>query len=914
MRSLHDRGDTSVPLALPGIGDDVFGFRLQYELGSGAFAKVFLAEQVDLAGRPVVLKISSTDGREPQTLAQLQHTNIVPIYSHHEDAALGLRAVCMPFLGGASLSRVLGTLWLVTSQPTRARQFVCALSEVSAPSLAEVAAAQMANVPPTAAAPKDNLDLAAQVPLARLERLSYIELTAWFGAGLADGLHHAHQRGILHRDIKPSNILIAADGQPLLLDFNLAQDVKDPAGCRHANMGGTVAYMAPEHLRAMTSRDPALARQVDRRSDVYSLGMVLYEMLVGHKPFDQSASYAAMPSLIDAMALERAQVIPSVKERRPDVPWGLESVVRKCLHPEPDRRYQEAGQVAEDLRALLENRPLRHAPELSHVERVAKWTRRHPRLATTASVSAVALLTLGLLGAALTAVWSSWQATSAQLAIAEDREQLQQFDADAVRAFGLISTTADVDGLDQHRRGLEVCKKSLDTYHVLERDDWQSLPLWHRLDEDRRVHLLDNIREVLLMYAWARARDAGHGADGLQEALAVLERAEAIAGLAPTAALWHDRAFYLDKLGRVKEAARAHAQAAATPPTTARDYYLLALTRIRTEGSATALAALDRAIALNPQQYWALLQRGACRLDVGDSLLAVSDFSEAIRLQPDGALGYFNRACALARAGRHAAAIEDYTRALDCDPQMVLAHLNRGTSHLELKQHSAALANFDRAVALGRNDATLHAGRGVALEALGKPVEADAAFAQALSGLDKLTPPLRLRVLWAHGFAVAARRPAAAAASFNTVLDVQPREPHALYGKAMLAAQADDIEAALAYFKRALEADPAFVEARRYRAILYARRGELARASHDINLCLEKEPQSGATLYAAACVAALALEHAEPTHAADVAAQALTLLEQAFRQHYGQDRAATDRDLAALRDLPRFKMLLAGQN
>ena len=130
-------------------------------------------------------------------------------------------------------------------------------------------------------------------PSAALRELSYEHAAAWIVAQLADGLHHAHQRGILHRDIKPSNILISAEGQPLLLDFNLAQaEDEDPA---HATIGGTVAYMAPEHLRALVGRTPALIRQVDRRSDIYSLGMVLAEMLTGHRPFEQSGSYSALP-------------------------------------------------------------------------------------------------------------------------------------------------------------------------------------------------------------------------------------------------------------------------------------------------------------------------------------------------------------------------------------------------------------------------------------------------------------------------------------------------------------------------------------------------------------------------------------------------------------------------------------------
>ncbi len=114
-----------------------------------------------------------------------------------------------------------------------------------------------------------------------------------FDISAADGLHHAQDRGILHRDIKPSNILLSADGQPLLLDFNLAQAQDEDA--THATIGGTVAYMSPEHLRALLGRTPALIRQVDRRSDIYSLGMVLAEMLTGRRPFEQSGSYSVLP-------------------------------------------------------------------------------------------------------------------------------------------------------------------------------------------------------------------------------------------------------------------------------------------------------------------------------------------------------------------------------------------------------------------------------------------------------------------------------------------------------------------------------------------------------------------------------------------------------------------------------------------
>src|SRR5262249_3141405 len=114
-------------------GEEVFGFRLRHELGRGAFARVFLGEQPELADRPVVLKVSAMEGREAQTMAQLQHTHIVPVYSIHEDARAGLRAVCMPYFGGASLSAVLKALWVEKGRPDAGEQLVSALAAVASP-------------------------------------------------------------------------------------------------------------------------------------------------------------------------------------------------------------------------------------------------------------------------------------------------------------------------------------------------------------------------------------------------------------------------------------------------------------------------------------------------------------------------------------------------------------------------------------------------------------------------------------------------------------------------------------------------------------------------------------------------------------------------------------------------------------
>jgi serine/threonine protein kinase/tetratricopeptide (TPR) repeat protein len=874
-------GPAAPRTGLPGPGDTLLGFRLLRELGRGAFARVYLAEQADLAGRPVVVKVSAVRGAEPQLLAQLQHTHIVPVYSVHEDAASGVRALCMPFFGGASLSDVLRALHAKTPRPARGADLVAALDEVGAPVAGNPAAS-------------------GESPRDVLARLPYAHAAAWVVARLAEGLEHAHARGVLHRDVKPSNALLTADGQAMLLDFNLAEEGDvDPA---HATLAGTVAYMAPEHLQALARRDPALARRVDHRADVYALGMVLFEMLAGSRPFDQSGSYAPLPVLIEAMAVERGRTVPSVRRARPDVPWGLESVVRKCLAPDPNRRYQRAGELAEDLRRFLADRPLRHAPELSSRERAAKWRRRHPRLtagAAVASVAATALLAAGLL---LAGVWGRLADTGGRLAEAQARERMRRYEDGTVRALCLVNTQSDLQ--DHLARGQSVCEETLGLYGVLDGPGWREPDDWALLGGGDRRRLAEDTRELLLLLAGAKVRLGGGARGAVREALGLADRAAEVPGLPACRAVWEDRAGYRAALGDAAGAAADRAAAGATPAAGARDHYLLAMTCAREGRLPEAVRHLDEAVRLNPRHYWSWLQRGLVRQAQGDPALAAGDFQACVALWPDFAWGHFNRGCALAQWGRRAEAVDAYTRALEQDPGLVPAFVNRGLARLELGADAGALDDFDAAAGRGRGDAVLHSGRGVALERLGRHAEADAAFAAAAGRADLLPAEARARLRWVYGFAVAARLPGEAAAAFAEVLREEPRQPQALYGAAMLADRAGRNREALGYYTRALEAAPGFAEARRFRAVLLARTGDAAAARREIDACLTAEPASGAVHYAAACVHALACARGGD------AARALDHLRRAFALGYGADRAADDADLAAVRGRPEFRRLI----
>jgi tetratricopeptide (TPR) repeat protein len=423
-------------------------------------------------------------------------------------------------------------------------------------------------------------------------------------------------------------------------------------------------------------------------------------------------------------------------------------------------------------------------------------------------------------------------------------------------------------------------------------------------------------RELALLLAGARVRLAPGDPAVLRGALELLDRSEAAEGpeLEPSRAAGLDRARYLELLGDRAAAEAARRRAEQTPARSARDHYLLATAFARRggpDGYARAVAELNEALRLNPRHFWSLVQRGVCRLELGQLPAAAGDFGQCAGLRPDLAWGFFNRGYVLDRDGQKEGAVADYTVALERDPAFAPARLNRGLALLELRRYGPALDDFGRVLALPGHggDAAAHAGRAIALEGLGRHAEALAAFAEALRRAEPEPTPARARVLWSFGFAVAERDPAAARRAFDDALHDDPRQPQALYGRGMLDAREGREGQALGWFDRAVAADPAFDQARRSRALVLARLGDWARAGRDINRCLDRDPNSGETLYVAACVAALAAGKLDDPKATG---QALQLLRQALDRGVGRDRLAGDPDLENLRALPEFRRMTGG--
>ncbi len=196
----------------------------------------------------------------------------------------------------------------------------------------------------------------------------------WWLHEVASALDYAHGRGVLHRDIKPANVLLTPYGRPLLADFNLAQSPVALRGSEEEAFGGTLAYMAPEHLDAFNRETAA---PVDERADIYALGVVLYELAAGRRPFPTRPRGSAVWDPIRAMAAERRAGAPPLP-RRPDGSDALAQVIGRCLDPRPERRYQTAAELARALDGCCALRRLTR--ELPAGGRLVRSAERHPFL------------------------------------------------------------------------------------------------------------------------------------------------------------------------------------------------------------------------------------------------------------------------------------------------------------------------------------------------------------------------------------------------------------------------------------------------------------------------------------------------------------------------------------------------------
>jgi serine/threonine protein kinase/Flp pilus assembly protein TadD len=377
-------------------------FCIRRPVGRGGMGIVYEAEQVSL-GRRVALKVlpfaAALDAKqlqrfknEAQAAACLHHTHIVPVHAVGTDR--GVYYYAMQFIDGQSLA-----------------ELIVQLRQLGDSASASAASAPTANWPPAEPA---NIDASSPYGSEGVERPretfttpatlrsprdpAFFRTVALLGIQAAEALEHAHQRGVVHRDVKPANLLLEPHLHLWVTDFGLAVGAGEGGLTLTGDLVGTLRYMSPEQ---------ALARRglIDHRTDIYSLGVTLYELLA----LEPAYGGRDRQELLRQIAFEEPRPL---RRLNPAVPRELETVVLKAMAKEAADRYPTAQELADDLRRILEHRPIR-ARRPTAAERLAKWARRHKPVVVTAAV----LLSLALATSVVSSVfiWRAHQQTKAAL-------------------------------------------------------------------------------------------------------------------------------------------------------------------------------------------------------------------------------------------------------------------------------------------------------------------------------------------------------------------------------------------------------------------------------------------------------------------------------------------------------------------
>jgi serine/threonine protein kinase/tetratricopeptide (TPR) repeat protein len=687
----HDLLENAGP-SFPEPGETFGEFELLDHFGQGAHGRVYLARQPSLADRPVVLKLASLAGQEHLSLARLQHTYIMPLYWAQDDAAAGLRALCMPYFGGASLAQLLARLASIPPARRTGRDLLRAL---------------------TAASEAKGLAPPVQGPACRfLEQASYIEAICTIGACLAEALDYAHQRNVVHHDLKPSNVLIAADGQPLLLDFHLAQPALEAGADSVAWLGGTPGYMAPEHEAALAAIEAGrpIPRRVDGSADIFSLGLLLCECLAGERP----AAGEPPPRWL--------------RRRNPKVSVALADLLAKCTARQPSQRYPDGAALAGDLRRHLAQQPLKHTTNRSLTERWRKWRRRRPyallamflvvalvgssvaitntvrqrsRDARQALQEAQKEIEAGRFKWAKVAIerglhlagelpWHGalWRDLQAAADVADHGDLLQQLHTivGQVREFYGDDSMGDQNATRLESDALRLWKSRQKIVGaVAAGGPWPQLPIKDDL--------------TALAIAWANLHVRGarqtNARTAAAEAMEVLGDAERLTGARLVLCREQQRLARL--LGDDDRAAKAAQKAATLQPASAWEQYALG----RIAFAAGDFGEADRyflaAIDAEPTELWSNLYHGRAAYELKDFEEAVSAFAVCIALAHEKPWCYYNRGLAYLHLARPEAARRDFDRALELNPHLAAASLDRGMLSYNEQRYDEALADLLRA-------------------------------------------------------------------------------------------------------------------------------------------------------------------------------------------------------------------------